>query len=124
VLKLLIFFMPTRQPIMASFLLCTTRALHKPHTLPLPLSITTLPGTSSISDAGQSTEQDSDDEFGFDEVITLSSGKRLNEKCHKSIIITFDVSLLQMTFRVLSLLALTSSEWTSRPRKRSGHQKE
>ena len=46
----------------------------------VPLSITTLPGNSSVSGAGQSTEQDSDDEFDFDEVITMPSGKRFNEK--------------------------------------------
>ena len=46
----------------------------------VPLSITTLPGNSSVSGAGQSTEQDSDDEFDFDKVITMPSGKRFNEK--------------------------------------------
>ena len=45
----------------------------------VPLSIITLPGNSSVSGAGQSTEQDSDDEFDFDEVI-MPSGKRFNEK--------------------------------------------
>ncbi len=41
----------------------------------IPLSITTLPGTNSVSGAGQNIEQDSDDEFDFDEVITLPTGK-------------------------------------------------
>ena len=44
----------------------------------VPLSIITLPGTNSASGAGQSTKQDSDDEFGFKEVIIMPSGKRLN----------------------------------------------
>lgn len=43
-----------------------------------PLSITNLPGTSSASGDGQTTELDSDDEFGFDEVIIMPSSKRLN----------------------------------------------
>ena len=46
----------------------------------VPLSITTLSGTNSVSGAGQSTEQDpADDEFGFEKVIIVPSGKRL--KC-------------------------------------------
>ena len=42
----------------------------------VPLNITTLSGTSSVSCAGKSTEQHSDDEFGFEEVIIMPSGKR------------------------------------------------
>ena len=44
----------------------------------VPLSITTLPGTNSVSGARQSSEKESDDEFGFEEVIIMPSGKRLN----------------------------------------------
>ena len=45
----------------------------------VPLSITTLLGTSSVSGAGESTEYEGD-EFDFDEVITMPSGKGQNNK--------------------------------------------
>lgn len=34
--------------------------------------------SNSVSGVGQSTEQDSDDEFGFDEIINVPSGKIMN----------------------------------------------
>ena len=57
--------------------LCHTAGAPNPPSsilIDVPLSITTLPGNSSVSGAGQNTEQDSDDE-----VITMPSGKRFNE---------------------------------------------
>ena len=45
---------------------------------PSSSNLTDAPQRSSVSGVGQSTEQDSDDEFGFDEVINVPSGKIMN----------------------------------------------
>ena len=95
---------PLRHSVGASSPLSTT--LNAATDPTVPLSVTSPSGISAISGSGQSTELEQDDEFDFDEVIALPSGKRLHT-CFYNVILLY-VCVLQMVFQVLSLSTLTS----------------